>query len=446
MNSLPKRQWDRQEWIESVERALGRLVESVTAKRFHPPPLTNEQYRALGRAANHYAEARAVFDQYYPELNVPSSELMDLLAEHPAIRRNCRGTGSDLATFVTMPSKGFRMELRDLARHLTRAAVRRGRRDTAAYVERFLSLSDANQVSGYEVAVFRGLTMVGEAELGDGLDILSYEHAAQRGLVRNDPPGPANDMPDYAGMGALVLAREMTWGPCLVPPRTSKDLGIQGPTPKYRCVPDCSMGVIFDLLSLTTSQRVQLLSVLCCAPDLVDLNPNFGPGSSSGFLHGDAWTKKDLTQEHIGDLQGLLCSWSRFKVEDRRTLELGLSRLASSILRKQGRFWLQDRILDTAIALEVMYELPASELSYRLQTRAGHLLAEKAEARITIAKEVKQFYGLRSSIAHGKKRVDAKESADAGFALAQKTLRELLRRGSFPDWERLVMSSSNAPA
>lgn len=108
-------------------------------------------------------------------------------------------------------------------------------------------------------------------------------------------------------MGALVLAREMTWGPCLVPPRTSKDLGMQGPTPKYRCIPDCSMGVIFDLLSLTTSQRVHLLSVLCCAPDLVDLNPNFGPGSSSGFLHGDAWTKKDLTQEHIGDLKGLLC-------------------------------------------------------------------------------------------------------------------------------------------
>ena len=159
MNSVPKSHWDRQEWVESVERALGRLVESVTAKRFHPPPLTNEQYRALGRAANHDAEARAVFDQYFPELNVSPSDLMDLLAEHPVIRRNCRGAGSDLATFVTMPSKGFRMELRNLARHLTRAAVRRGHRDTAAFVERFLSLSDANQVSGYEVAVFRGLTM-----------------------------------------------------------------------------------------------------------------------------------------------------------------------------------------------------------------------------------------------------------------------------------------------
>lgn len=37
MNSMPKRHWDQQEWVESVEWALGTLVESVTAKRFHPP-------------------------------------------------------------------------------------------------------------------------------------------------------------------------------------------------------------------------------------------------------------------------------------------------------------------------------------------------------------------------------------------------------------------------
>jgi len=308
------------------------------------------------------------------------------------------------------------MELRDLARHLTRAAVRRGRRDTAAYVERFLSLSDAKQVSGYQVAVFRGLTLAGEAELGEGLEILSYERAAQRGLVRNDPPGPANDMPDYVGMGALVLARQMTWGPCLGPPRTSKDLGIQRPTPMFRCVPECSSGVIFDLLSLTTSHRVQLLSVLDCAPDFVDLNPNFGRTSSSGFLHDDVWKKQDLTQEHIDYLHGLLRSWAGFKVEDGSTLELGLNRLVSSIHRNRGRFPLQDRILDTAIALEVMYELPASELYYRLQTRAGHLLADTTEARITIAEEVKQFYGLRARSRTVGNGWMPKESADSGFA------------------------------
>ena len=439
---MPERKWKRQDWTESVERALGRLVESVTAKRFHPPPLTNEQYRALGREANHDAEARAVFEQYFPELNVAPSDLMDLLAQHSVIRRNCTGTGSDMATFVTMPSKGFRMELGDLVRFLTRTAVKSGCRDTTAQVERLLALSDANQVPGYEVTVFRGLTMVGEVELAEGLDILSYERAAQRSLVRNEPSGPANPMPDYAGMGALVLARSMTWGPCLVPPRTSKDLGLQAPSPAFRCLPGCSAGVIFGLLSIATSHRVQLLSVLHCAPDFVGVNPNFGAGSSTGFLVDNAWTKKDLTPEHVSDLQNLVRAWSRFGTGKRRKLDLALSRLASSIHRRRGRFWLEDRILDTAIALEVMYELESPELSYRLATRAGHLLADTTDERIDISKEMKQFYRLRSSIAHGRRPANAGENARRGFDLALRTLRELLRRGDFPDWERLVMSSS----
>ena len=58
-----------QEWMEPVERALGALVGSVTAKRFHPSVLTNTQYRVLGKQANVDSHARAVFYQYYPELN-----------------------------------------------------------------------------------------------------------------------------------------------------------------------------------------------------------------------------------------------------------------------------------------------------------------------------------------------------------------------------------------
>lgn len=437
---MANRRWDRQEWMESVERALGRLVGSVTAKRFHPPPLTNEQYRALGKEANLNADARAVFEQYLLELNADPGDLLDLLGQHPVIRRNSDGTGNHVAAFASMPSKGFRMEVRDLARFLIRTAVRRGCREAAAHFERFLELSAANQVPGYEVFVFRGLTMTGQAQISEGLEVLAYDQAAQRGLVRNDPPGPTTDMPDYVGMGALVLARKMTWGPCIVPPRTTNDLGSQAPTPRFQCLPGCSAGVIFDLLSITTSHRVEILSVLCCAPDFVDVNPNFGPGSCRIFSGDNAWTKKYLTLEHIGDLQELIRAWSRFDVQNRGTLELGLNRLASSIHRKRGRFWLQDRILDTAIALEVMYELESPELSYRLVTRAGHLLADTADERISISKEIKKFYGLRSSIAHGRKRGHAREGADSGLALAQRTLLELLRRGGFPDWERLVMS------
>ena len=439
--------FDRTAWIGALERALGPLVESATAGRIGLQPLTNDQYRALGEQAEFDTNAREIFDQYLPELNADPTEVVDLLSQHPAIVPNVAGAGKDIATFVEMPSKGFRIEFRMLARHLTRSAIKRGCQSTAAHLERFLTLSAASRVPGYEITVFRGLTMSGETEIAPGLEIVSYQRAADRGLVRNEAPGPTNNMPDYLGMGALVLAREMTWGPCLVPPKTSKDIGTNA-VPRFRWLTGHDLHIVFDLISIVTSHRIQVLSVLCCAPEFVDVDPNFGPGSSTGFLHADHWTKKEVTGEHLNQLQDRLRAWPRFDANNRDTLELAVSRLASSIQRNRGRFWVQDRILDAAIALEMMYDLESTELSYKLATRAGHLLADETEKRVGVSRRMKSFYNARSNIAHGSrgkkkkngKRSNLEEIADSGSDLARKTLWKLLERGDFPDWERLVMS------
>ena len=442
---------NKAEWIVAFERALEPLVETATTRHIRLPALTNAEYRALGDQGKIEADAREIFDQHLPKLNADPAELLDLLSRHPAIRSNIGGADKDAATFVEMPSKGFRMTLGDIARHLTRSAVKRGCRDAVALLERFLTLSVEGRVPGYEIAVFHGLTMSGEFEIAPGLEIVPYERAAERGLVMNEAPGPTNDMPDYSGMDALVLAREMKWGPCLVPPTTSKDI-FTNPAPAFRWLPGCGSGIVFDLLSIVTSHRVQVLSLLCCAPEFVDVNPNFGPGTSIGFTRDDHWAKKDLTSEHACHLQGLLHAWTQFNAEKRDTLELAVNRLASSIQRNRGRFWVQDRILDTAIALEVMYDLAAPELSYKLATRAGHLLANDSEARIAIFDRVVSFYKDRSSIAHGRKgqknkksnrkkrETNLKETADSGFDLARNTLQKLLHRGDFPDWKTLIMS------
>ena len=88
-----------------------------------------------------------------------------------------------MATYVAMPSKGFRMELLDLIRSLTRTAVRRGCREAAVLIGEFLTLSGEHQVPGYEIWVFGGVTMPGQAQISEGLDILAYDVAAQRGLL-----------------------------------------------------------------------------------------------------------------------------------------------------------------------------------------------------------------------------------------------------------------------
>ena len=217
--------------------------------------------------------------------------------------------------------------------------------------------------------------------------------------MRNAPPGPVNAMPDYAGMGALVLAREMTWGPCLGPPRGFLDGGNDA-LATYRWLDGHPAGIVFDLLTIVTSHRVQVLSMLNCAPQFVDLSPNFGPGSSTGFVHADHWTRKELTPNDADELRVRLDEWGRFDSGTRATLELAVSRLAGSIQRAGGRFAVQDRILNVAIALEVMYQLRRGG-SFTLTTRAGHFLADSTDDRLSVAQWARALYRTRNAIVHG---------------------------------------------
>ena len=250
-------------------------------------------------------------------------------------------------------------------------------------------------------------------------------------------------------MGALVLAREMTWGPCLVDPARTERPDTR-PTPTFRSSADLNIGLVFDLLSIVTSHQIQVMFLLCCAPEFVDINPNFGPGSGSGYINTEQWSQQELTPEHVDQMRELLCAWHRFAPNKRDAVELAISRLASSIQRERGRFRLQDRILDAAIALEVMYELESSEIRYKLATRAGCLLTDDPDERLDIFKQMTSFYDARSTIAHGDRRKsrqnkrkpdgDPRTIADSGFVLACKTLRKLFELGDFPDWNKLVMS------
>ena len=442
--------WDREDWMERMVHALDTLVQAVTAEPYGTSPISNEQYRVIAKQAEFDENAKAYFDFLFPKLNEDPSELIDLLCRHPELNPNISGTGNDLATFVVMPSSGSRLQLSILVCYLTKSAMRYGCPEAVSHLEYFLSLNKQGRIPGYEISVFCGLTISGEIEIAPGLVIFDYQRAVERGLVNHESPGPPNMMPDYAAMGALVLARQMTWGPCLVPPLTSKDkfpkLMLQ-----FQGLSECSTGIVFDLLSVCTSHQIQILSMSYCAPDFVDVIPSFVSGSGYRYIHSEHWPDKDFTKEHVSHLQGLLSSWSQFNASKRDILELAVNRLSSSIQRNRGRFWAQDRLLDSAIALEIMYELKPPELTNKLSTRAAHLLAAKTDERIKIFDRVHKFYNARSQIAHGdkdkrqgkrnKKNLDFKEAVDSGFTLAFDTLQTLLDKGNFPDWKKLIMSS-----
>ena len=91
---------------------------------------------------------------------------------------------------------------------------------------------------------------------------------------------------------------------------------------------------------------------------------------------------------------------------------------------------MEDAVLDSSIALEIMYELDGSEISYRLATRAGALLGTAAESRVEVFQQVREFYKARSMLVHdGRVPKDSlnalAQAREAGADIARRTLREL---------------------
>ena len=106
-------------------------------------------------------------------------------------------------------------------------------------------------------------------------------------------------------------------------------------------------------------------------------------------------------------------------------VELAIARLADSFSRS-GRFELEDRILDTATALEILYELGGSELKYKLATRGACFLGDDDEESKSIMNRLKAFYDQRSAIVHNgktkKNRKTVAESLSDVSDLARRTL------------------------
>ena len=78
---------------------------------------------------------------------------------------------------------------------------------------------------------------------------------------------------------------------------------------------------------------------------------------------------------------------------------LAIRRLAGSFSRPGGRFGQEDRILDVAIALEMLY---GGMTGHKLAQRAAALLGEIAAEQKGTYDQAKGFYDVRSRIVHGK--------------------------------------------
>ena len=106
----------RNEWRKSFAEALAPLSDSVTAHRRGLPDLGNMEYRALARRAVGDAALQELLSQYLTKIAGDPEVVIGLVVKHPAAGGVFEGQGKDAATYVTMPGRGFRVELTQFAR------------------------------------------------------------------------------------------------------------------------------------------------------------------------------------------------------------------------------------------------------------------------------------------------------------------------------------------
>ncbi len=115
-----------------------------------------------------------------------------------------------------------------------------------------------------------------------------------------------------------------------------------------------------------------------------------------------------------------------------------VARLAEA-LGRNGRFAMSDKVVDVAITMEGMFELPRWKKLRKLEERVSGFLGNDAGDRQGIRDDVRNLYEARSDIVHsGSSEVSPFRNGAAfvtGFDLARRSLFKLLREGIPENWD-----------
>ena len=297
---------------------------------------------------------------------------------------------------------------------------------------------------GYHAVLFYGLTLTERIDVTDGITLLPFEQLrafVDNRLVEELAP-PGGGFHDWRSIGAAV--RPFRWKPTFRPSGHEGDFELYGPRPFFR-----EAQTFLDLLGVAHATPVLCLAALAYCIDRSAGRLLGGVDYRGAIYRARAAQGFDGFDECPG-LAPEAFAEAKEAFDNRASERYGkmapiIGRLAEALAR-DGRFAVEDRILDVAIALERMYELDGGEISHKLRTRAAWFLGADAESRVREIQAVKAFYEARSAIVHSKKKRPAVEKQraafDKGFDVARRSLFRLLRDGPPNDWERLVIAGS----
>ena len=444
------------DWIKRLAAALEDVAPTARPQIPDPPGYTRlisfDEYRALADRAKHDPDIRKIFEESHLWLDTDPEEARAILREHPVVRQGLIGSGKDEGIGMAMVSKWFRIDLKSLVLDLAKHAVKASGECAAKLLHRYLTASEAGDLPAHEITVFHGLVVEGRLDLGADAYLAPYEYAR----VEFDLPDEPELWAKMSYPDAAVLVRSLSYGPG-VASDDDRDAPLKI---AYRFPTEYQIGLDgwFDekrlfVALLSIAARVPLLTrtrYVCVAEWVKEINPNFAfyTRDSGGIAH-DVWPEgRDLSQDDADAFVALAHGW--LKHGRKRKVNLAIHRLAASFSRPGGQFGTEDRVLDTAIALEIMYDLDGSGLTYKLSTRAAWLLGGSAKERKQIFDKVQSFYRAGSDIVHGnvEKHPDPDKfwkALENGHNVACRTFSELLCRDPITGWEKLVFGGERSP-
>ncbi len=463
------REFKGEDWVDRLVAALVALKavqESyLEAQRLHSPrtrtfvdgtdvtPFPLEELRTVYEQARHsrkfgqeakYAPLRGVLD--------PARHA---LLSHPTLER-VAVTGRPIGDndfWIEILNSGLSISAGQLIAGLTARAAELssdGFRTAVRELNGFLSPVGDEEAAealgsldeGCDALLFYGLTVTERIDFREDMAILPYGD-----MLRFVDEKVMQDLaPDGAGyhewrsVGAVVSP--FRWRPAFRR-RGDMDDSTPLPRPSFR-----NAAAFLDLLAVSHATAVVPLAALTdridhAAGRLLGIgNRNSGicrTSPSSGF---DGF-------EECPTLSHEMLERARSAFENResaryRSLAPVISRLAAALARSE-RFAIHNSVLDVAITLEGMYELPKRKKSETLQNRAAWFLGTDPESRERIGKSARAFYDARSAIVHGDtegaEAYTYERAFAAGFDLARRTLFKTLDEGAPQNWNSLTVSS-----
>ena len=357
--------------------------------------------------------------------------------------------------FILSTHDWFHVELKSLVSHLAKRAMQDSGEQAAKLLHRYLTAGADANLPAYEITLLHGLKLDRRFDLGSEAYLAPYEDAKATYDLPDEPEKWLDA--GRSNLSTTALVRGLRWGPGVAPPPNGDNLSSKSrracaPKVKYRFPGDYEIDlanrfaddnkVLVDLLSIATrSPLFSHASFVRVAKWVEELDPNFAFGSRStpAYLSEVSPKEHQLCQQDAAAFAALASRWCIYRGK-RDVIDLAIRRLAASFARVSGPFSAEDRILDVSIALEIMYGPIKQKLAHELSARAERLLGQDPDKRDWISNTVKSFYGVRSAIVHGKKKIkggrDAIDKAlEDGRDLACLTLAELLSQEPVRDWD-----------